>query len=156
MTREIKKTEALSRMEMLGLSSQAKTRFEKEDKVSISDDITGTSSWAKGDDLKRIRRFEEQYKVLVYAVVRSHTQIGTIDCSSLAITRKNGTMTGQNSGARYTVILKQKGYLRMHIIMILLPFPTLDTWVLPSQKICGYSEFGERYSHNSAALENIK
>ena len=42
MTREIKKTEALSRMEMLGLSSQAKTRFEKEDKVSISDDITGT------------------------------------------------------------------------------------------------------------------
>lgn len=80
MTREIKKTEALSRMEMLGLSYQAKTRFEKEDKASISDDITGTSSWAKGDDLKRIRRFEEQYKVLVYAVVRSHTQIGTIDC----------------------------------------------------------------------------
>lgn len=48
--------------------------------ISISEPPFGAFYWAEGDDLKRIREFEEQNNALVYLVVRSYTTFGKMDC----------------------------------------------------------------------------
>ena len=79
-TREDKKAEAVERMKLLGIFTATRKQFEKEDYVSISEPPVGAFFWAEGEDLQRIREFEESHKALVYLIVRSYTTFGKMDC----------------------------------------------------------------------------
>ena len=74
-----KKAEAVARMKALGIFPGTVRQFESADYVSISEPPFGAFYWAWGEDLKRIRDFEEQYNALVYMVVRCFTDIGEMD-----------------------------------------------------------------------------
>lgn len=78
-SKEEKKVEAIARMKALGIFPETVKQFEAADHVSISEPPFGAFYWAEGEDLKRIRDFEEQHDALVYAVVRSFTGIGKMD-----------------------------------------------------------------------------
>lgn len=78
-TREDKKAEAIKRMKALRVFKPTIKQFEDDDYISISEPPFGAFYWAEGDDLKRIREFEEQNNALVYLVVRSYTTIGKMD-----------------------------------------------------------------------------
>ena len=79
-TREDKKAEAVERMKLLGIFTATRKQFEKEDYVSISEPPVGAFFWAEGEDLQRIREFEESHNALVYLIVRSYTTFGKMDC----------------------------------------------------------------------------
>lgn len=78
-SREDKKTEAVARMKALGLFSDTVAQFEKQDLVSMSEPPLGAFFWLEGEDLERVKKFEEEYNALVYVVIRSYTTIGKMD-----------------------------------------------------------------------------
>lgn len=78
--REAKKAEAVERMKALGIFPETVRQFEREDYVSISEPPVGAFFWAEGEDLQRIREFEESHNALVYLIVRSYTTFGKMDC----------------------------------------------------------------------------
>ena len=72
--REAKKAEAVERMKALGIFPETVRQFEREDYVSVSGPPVGAFFWADGEDLQRIREFEEQHNALVYLIIRSYTK----------------------------------------------------------------------------------
>lgn len=79
-TREEKMAEAIERMKALRVFKPTIKQFKDDGYISISEPPFGAFYWAEGDDLKRIREFEEQNNALVYLVVRSYTTFGKMDC----------------------------------------------------------------------------
>ena len=77
-SREDKKIEAIKRMELLKIFPQTIKDFKDEDLVSISEPPFGAYFWAKDEDLEHIRKFEEKYNALVYTVIRSYMEFGTL------------------------------------------------------------------------------
>ena len=77
--RKDKKIEAIERMKILGIFPETRKQFENEDFISISEPPFGAFFWAEGEDLQRIREFEESYNALVYLVIRSYTDFGKMD-----------------------------------------------------------------------------
>ena len=80
MTRDEKKIEAIARMKKAGIFPQTIKQFEEDGYVSISEPPVGAFFWAEGEDLQRIRDFEEKHNALVYLVIRSYTDFGKMDC----------------------------------------------------------------------------
>lgn len=78
-SREDKKVEAIARMEALGIFPDTIKQFKDDDYVSISEPPVGAFYWAEGEDLQRIKNFENQYNALVYVVVRTYSNIGKMD-----------------------------------------------------------------------------
>lgn len=78
-SREEKKTEAIARMKALGIFPDTIKQFKDDDYISISEPPVGAFYWAEGDDLQRIKDFEKQHDALVYAVVRTYSNIGKMD-----------------------------------------------------------------------------
>ena len=76
---EEKKAEAVSRMKMLGIYPETIRQFEKEGYISRSEPPFGAYYWVEGEDLKALRKFEQEHDCLVYTVVRSYTSIGMMD-----------------------------------------------------------------------------
>lgn len=76
---EEKKNEAIERMMLLGIFPQTVKQFKDEGLVSISEPPFGAFYWAEGEDLERIRQFEQEHNALVYVVIRSFTNIGQMD-----------------------------------------------------------------------------
>lgn len=77
---EEKKAEAIERMKALGIFPQTIEQFENEGYISISEPPLGAFYWAAGEDLERIRQFEQQHNALVYVVVRCYfEEIGKTD-----------------------------------------------------------------------------
>ncbi len=76
---EEKKVEAVARMKMLGIFDQTIKQFEKEGFVSISEPPFGAFYWAEGEDLEKIKEFEQEHNAVVYVVVRAYTEIGMMD-----------------------------------------------------------------------------
>jgi hypothetical protein len=78
-TREAKKAEAIARMKLLNLFPETVRQFEMQDLVSISEPPVGAFFWLEGEDLDRVRQFEEEYNAIVYVAIRSYTTIGKMD-----------------------------------------------------------------------------
>ena len=76
---EEKKAEAIARMKALHIFPQTIKQFEEEGYISISEPPFGAFYWAEGEDLERIRQFEQEHNALVYVVIRSYTNIGKMD-----------------------------------------------------------------------------
>lgn len=76
---EEKKAEAIDRMKKIGIFGPTIKQFRESGLVSISEPPFGAFYWAEGEDLKRIKEFEEQHNALVYVVIRSYTEFGQLD-----------------------------------------------------------------------------
>ena len=76
---ENKKKEAIRRMDVLDIYSETIRQFEDEDLVSYSEAPLGTNYWLTAEQREVIKTFEEEYNALVYFIVRTNTEIGTLD-----------------------------------------------------------------------------
>jgi hypothetical protein len=82
MTRTELKNEAIKRCEILkgkGAFKQSVNQFIKSDKVSVSEPPFGAFYWLNEEEQKQVEDFEKQYNSLVYMVIRSFTEFGTLD-----------------------------------------------------------------------------
>lgn len=79
MTREEKKTEAIERMKQWGIFPETIKQFEKDDLISESLPPVGACFWLNGEQLQRVRAFEEKHNALVYFVIHSYTNIGELE-----------------------------------------------------------------------------
>lgn len=78
-TREEKKTEAIERMKAWGIFDQTIDQFEKEDLISQSLPPVGACYWIEGEQLQRVKDFENENNALVYFVIHSYTNIGELE-----------------------------------------------------------------------------
>ena len=78
-TREEKKVEAIKRMKMLGIFGQTIRDFENHDLVSVTEPPVGAFYWLEDEEMERVHDFEEKHNALVYCVIRSFTNFGTMD-----------------------------------------------------------------------------
>lgn len=74
-----KKAEAIERMRLLKIYEPAIQQFEKENLVGISEPPFGAIYWMGGNELAELKAWEQEHNALVYAVVRSFTNIGQMD-----------------------------------------------------------------------------
>lgn len=77
--REEKKIEAVARMKKLGIFPETIKQFEDDGLISQSLPPFGACYWIEGEQLERVRKFEEQHDALVYFVIHSYTNIGEMD-----------------------------------------------------------------------------
>lgn len=78
-SREEKKAEAIARMKAWGICGPIVKQFEDKDLVAESVPPVGACFWLKGEQLKRVREFEEQHNALVYHVIHSFTESGEME-----------------------------------------------------------------------------
>lgn len=76
---EIKKKEAIRRMEVLDIYAETINQFEGEDLVSCSEPPLGANFWLNKEQREIVKKFEEEYNALVYFAIRSYTNFGTLD-----------------------------------------------------------------------------
>lgn len=74
-----KKKEAIKRMEVLDIFGETIRQFEDEGLISYSEPPMGTNFWLDDEQLKAVRKFEEEYNSVVYFGVRAYTEFGTLD-----------------------------------------------------------------------------
>ncbi len=76
---ENKKKEAIKRMEALDIYSETIRQFEEENLISYSEAPLGTNYWLTTEQREIVKAFEEEYNALVYFIVRTETEFGTLD-----------------------------------------------------------------------------
>ena len=76
---EDKKVEAVKRLKMMNLHPNVATDFENKGLINFSEPPLGGLFWADEADLERIHAFEKEHNALVYAGIRSFTNIGNMD-----------------------------------------------------------------------------
>lgn len=77
-SRADKKKEAIKRMEVLDIYSEAIRQFEKEGYINCSEPPYGANYWLDDEQRKIVREFEEEYNALVYFATKSYTEFGTL------------------------------------------------------------------------------
>lgn len=78
-SREEKKIEAVKRMREWGIFGPTIDQFNKEDLISQSLPPVGACFWIEGEQLQRVRDFENENNALVYFVIHSYTNIGEME-----------------------------------------------------------------------------
>ena len=71
--------EAIKRMEVLNIYSETISQFVEEDLLSYSVAPLGTNFWLNKEQREIVKKFEEEYNALVYFIVRTETEFGTLD-----------------------------------------------------------------------------
>lgn len=78
-TREAKKAEAVARMKKIGIYPETIKQFENKGYISQSLPPLGACFWIEGEQLQRVKNFEDKYNALVYFVIHSYTNIGEME-----------------------------------------------------------------------------
>ena len=71
------KQEAIERMKMLKIYSQAIKEFEKENVINVSEH-GGILFWLNDEQQEMVKRFEEKYNAIVYHVIHNYTEFGEL------------------------------------------------------------------------------
>lgn len=71
------KREAIERMKMLKIYSQAIKEFEKENVINVSEH-GGILFWLDDEQQEMVKRFEEKYNAVVYHVIHNYTEFGEL------------------------------------------------------------------------------
>ena len=71
------KQEAIERMKMLKIYSQAIKEFEKENVINVSEH-GGILFWLDDDQQEMVKQFEEKYNAVVYHVIHNYTEFGEL------------------------------------------------------------------------------
>ena len=74
-----KKKEALHRMMMLDLFDVAIMQFAENEAINISEPPLGILYWPEEKECEEIKQWEQEHNAMVYHVIRSFTNIGTLD-----------------------------------------------------------------------------
>lgn len=107
-TKEAMMKEAVNRMNILGVAKETIRQFTEDGKLTQSEPPIGGLYWVDDDTLADVRKFEEEYKSLVYLVVRSFTNIGIMD-SYLFVPEDTSTWKED------VAILKKEGYIFSYV-----------------------------------------
>ena len=78
-SRETKKEEAIKRMKAMNIYSEAIKQFKNADIVMVSEPPLGGLFWLNDEEKEMVSKFEQENNALVYLVVRSFTNLGTMD-----------------------------------------------------------------------------
>lgn len=78
-SREEKKIEALARMKKWGIYPPIVKQFKNDELISERAPPLGACFWIEGEQLARVREFEEKHNALVYHVIHSFTNIGEME-----------------------------------------------------------------------------
>ena len=76
-TVEKAKKDAIERMKILKLSRNAITDFKDDDRLYKSEDL-GFLYWLYDDEEEMVKKFEKEHECVVYHVILSRTNIGTM------------------------------------------------------------------------------
>lgn len=71
------KQEAIERMKMLKIYTQAIKEFEKENVINVSEH-GGILFWLDDEQQETVKRFEEKYNAVVYHVIHNYTEFGEL------------------------------------------------------------------------------
>ena len=71
------KQEAIERMKMLKIYSQAIKEFEKENVINVSEH-GGILFWLDDEQQEMVKQFEEKYNAVVYHVIHNYTEFGEL------------------------------------------------------------------------------
>lgn len=71
------KQEAIERMKMLKIYSQAIKEFEKDNVINVSEH-GGILFWLDDEQQEMVKRFEEKYNAVVYHVIHNYTEFGEL------------------------------------------------------------------------------
>lgn len=71
------KQEAIERMKMLKIYSQAIKEFEKDNVINVSEH-GGILFWLDDEQQEMVKRFEEKYNAVVYHVIHNYTVFGEL------------------------------------------------------------------------------
>lgn len=74
-----KKAEAIKRMKMMHIISDAIKQFKDENQIMVSEPPFGGLYWIEDELQTTIKKFEEKNNALVYLVVRAFTSFGKMD-----------------------------------------------------------------------------
>ena len=78
-SREIKKAEAIDRMETLKLFAPCIKAFKDRDEVQLSEMTGGLYEFSSNEELTaKVKEFETEYNALVYHVIHTYTQFGEL------------------------------------------------------------------------------
>ena len=78
-SREIKKTEAINRMKVLGLFEPCIKAFKDRDEVQLSEMTGGLYEFSNDKELTaKVKEFENEHNALVYHVIHTFTQFGEL------------------------------------------------------------------------------
>ncbi len=75
--REKQKQEAIERMKMLKIYTQAIKEFEKDNVINVSEH-GGILFWLDDEQQEMVKRFEEKYNAVVYHVIHNYTEFGEL------------------------------------------------------------------------------
>ena len=75
--REKQKQEAIERMKMLKIYTQAIKEFEKENVINVSEH-GGILFWLDDEQQEMVKKFEEKYNAVVYHVIHNYTEFGEL------------------------------------------------------------------------------
>lgn len=71
------KQEAIERMKMLKIYTQAIKEFEKENVINVSEH-GGILFWLDDEQQEMVKRFEEKYNAVVYHIIHNYTEFGEL------------------------------------------------------------------------------
>ena len=71
------KQEAIERMKMLKIYSQAIKEFERENVINVSEH-GGILFWLDDEQQEMVKQFEEKYNAVVYHVIHNYTEFGEL------------------------------------------------------------------------------
>lgn len=75
--KEKQKQEAIERMKMLKIYTQAIKEFEKENVINVSEH-DGILFWLDDEQQEMVKKFEEKYNAVVYHVIHNYTEFGEL------------------------------------------------------------------------------
>lgn len=75
-------------MRIIGGYEETVRQFEKEGLLSVSEPPIGAFYWIEGEDRERIAKWEQENNALVYMVIRSYSNLGTMDSFFLLMITK--------------------------------------------------------------------
>lgn len=76
-TRDEMKVEAIERMKMLNMHKNPINEFKRNGKLNLSEQF-GALYWLNDKEKEMVRKFEEDNGHLVYHVIKTHTNFGTL------------------------------------------------------------------------------
>ncbi len=77
--REDKRLEAIKRMKKMNLFAPAIKQFAEDHLVMVSEPPIGGLYWLNAEQKEMVDAFENEWNALVYLVVRTNTNLGTMD-----------------------------------------------------------------------------
>ena len=103
-SRELKKEEAIKRMEKMHYWKQAKEAFRRKNKIFVNEPPFGAVYDPEPELAKTIKEFEEEHNALVYMVVRAFTTFGKMD-SLLYVSDYEEEWEMDNEDLRYGYVM---------------------------------------------------